>query len=289
VSKPSAAAAQWATASVYATSADPLAVGEPTKEDPSSIAVQGWDFLSRPRCTFLNHWMHEIGNWASWIDSFSSDAGAGEVLLHCDYLSIFSGDAVLATPTGLSLGSGGVPVTIAGAATLSEGLTVPSAVEIGFSSGGLANFTSGSQLLMASGSEIVGDPVFNGGTFTWASPQVVDTTTLSFAGTGHIRGRAPVVLNSSGAQTIGINNGDEFVVPVLSGTLAITLSTTGAGTGSRMRINACANIASGFSAQVTTAEGSYLMRADSGGLYTVCLDLVFYSGAWHTSCPVPAL
>jgi hypothetical protein len=237
----------------------------------------------------MNFWMHQAGLWATWIDQFSEDAGVGDVLLKSAYLSIAGGDALLATPTAISIGAGSVPVTIAGAATLTEGLTVPSAVEIGFASGGLANFTSGSQLLMQSGSEIVGDPVFNGGTWTWASPQVVDTTTLSFAGTGHIRGRAPVVLNSSGAQTIGINNSDEFAVPVLSGTLSLTLSTTGAGTGSRMRINACANIASGFSAQVTTAEGSYLMRADSGGLYTVCLDLVFYSGAWHTSCPTPAL
>jgi hypothetical protein len=55
-----------------------------------------------------------------------------------------------------------------------------------------------------------------------------------------------------------------------------------------MRINAFANIASGFSAQVTTAEVSpHLLRNDAG--YVACLDVVFYGGAWHVSCATPAL
>ena len=152
--------------------------------------------------------------------------------------------------------------------------------------GGDTTYDSGTHLEMLSGSEITGDPVFNGGTFTWAKPQIVDTTTLSFAGTGHMRTRAPFNLNNTGSQTVGINNGDEFVCPVLIGTLSLTLSTTGAGTGSRIRINAYANIASGFSLQVNTVEVAPVLMRNESGFY-VCLDVVFSGGAWHLSCAVP--
>lgn len=151
--------------------------------------------------------------------------------------------------------------------------------------GGDTTYDSGTHLEMLAGSEITGAPVFNGSTWTWAKPQIVDTTTLSFAGTGHMRTRAPFNLNTSGSQTVGINNGDEFVCPVLTGTLFLTLSTTGAGVGSRIRINAYLNIASGFTLHVDTVEATVLMENVSGSV--VCLDVVFYGGAWHLSCAVP--
>lgn len=152
--------------------------------------------------------------------------------------------------------------------------------------GGNETFDSGSKLEMLSGSEIIGDPVFNGGTFTWAKPQIVDTTTLSFAGTGHMRTRAPFNLNNTGSQTVGINNGDEFVCPVLMGTLFLTLSTTGAGVGSRIRINAYSNIATVYTLHVDTAELAPVLMANAPG-NIVCLDVVFYGGAWHLSCATP--
>jgi len=152
--------------------------------------------------------------------------------------------------------------------------------------GGDTTYDNGTHLEMLAGSEITGAPVFNGSTWTWAKPQIVDTTTLSFAGTGHMRIRSPFNLNTSGSQTVGINNGDEFVCPVLTGTLLLTLSTTGAGNGSRIRINAYSNIASGFTLHVDTAETAPVLMANAAG-NVVCLDVVFYGGAWHISCAVP--
>jgi hypothetical protein len=154
--------------------------------------------------------------------------------------------------------------------------------------GGDTTYDNGTHLEMLAGSEITGAPVFNGSTWTWAKPQIVDNTTLSFSGNGHMRTRGAFNLNSSGSQTVGINNGDEFVCPALTGTLTLTLSTTGAGTGSRIRINAYANIATGFSLSVDTAElAPVLMRNESG--YIAYLDVVFRGGAWHLSAAVPAL
>lgn len=267
----------WATTTLYATSNDPVAVGTPTKNDPASIVAQGWDYATRPDPTHFNHWMNEVGGWLGWVDTdvFSTEGGSFTLL---DAFALTGGSLALnlevTHPNGEDyFENGAFYITATGMVT--------------WQSGADALFASGSVLTLASGSEIQGSPNFNGGTWTWAKPQIVDTTTITFAGTGHIRDRARYNLNNTGAQTIGINNASEFVAPVLAGTLTLTLSTTGAATGSRMRINAFANIASGFSVSVTTAEATHLLRNNTG--FVNCLDVVFEGGAWHTSCATPAL
>lgn len=260
----------WATASVYATSNDPSAVGEPTKNDPSSISAQGWDYATRPDPTHFNFWQNAVGVWLDWAKDHAFGDDGGSYTLD-NYLTLQGNGLTVATSGELTITSDSF-FYLNGAGTVTA-------------TGSLA-LVSGAELNLASGSDIIGNPTFSGGTWTWASPQVVDTTTLSFAGTGHIRDRGTFALNTSGAQTVGINNGDEFVVPLLSGTLNVTLSTTGAGTGSRMRFTAHANIASGFSAVIVTPEGTYNMRADTGGTYYSSLDVKFYGGAWHTSVAV---
>lgn len=251
----------WATNTLFSTGAG---VGLPTKNSPSSIAADGWNYVFRPNPTHHNHWMNAVGVWLGWVntDVFSTEGGSYTLL-----------DVLTLTGAGLSLN---LEVTHpAGEQIFENGEFVVTAT-------GEITVQSGGELTLASGSTILGDPNFGGGTWTWAAPQIVDTTTLTFAGTGHMRNRGNFALNTSGSQSIGINNGDNFSVPLLSGTLSLTLLTTGAGTGAELTIEAHQNIASGFSATVTTAEGSYFMRADTGGIYTSSLTVKFYGGAWHT-------
>lgn len=77
----------WATTTNYATSNDPAAVGQPTKEDPSSISAQGWDFVQRPRPTYFNFWQNAVGVWLDWAKDNAFAADGGTYTLD-DYLAL---------------------------------------------------------------------------------------------------------------------------------------------------------------------------------------------------------
>lgn len=268
----------WATSSVYATSNDPSAVGQPTKNDPSSIAAQGWDYASRPDPTFFNYWQNEVGAWLAWTntDVFSTEGGT------------YNLSSVLA------LGSNGLTIWDAAELTITSdsyfylnGIgTITGTGSLVLASGADMVLASGANFTMTAGSTILGDPNFAGGTWEWASPQTVDST-LTFSGVGHRRDR--IANGANGNASYGIANGDEILIPLQTGAdHTYTLSTTGAGNGSRMRFSAVANNGS-YYVQIATAEGTFFLRnapGASGGLLAV-LDVVFFSGAWHASAPIP--
>ena len=259
----------WATTTNYATNPDPAMVGQPTKVDPGSLTAQGHLHVTRPNPRHMNFWQNAVGVWLGWVntDVFSTEGGSYTLL---DVFALTGGSLALNLEVTHPLGeqfyeNGSMFVT----------------------STGLVTFQSGSELDLASGSTIIGNPVFGGGTWTWASPQIVDTTTLTFAGTGHRRDR--ILAGADGNQAYGVNNADEVTIPLQTGANhTYTLGTTSAGTGSRMRFNATANTGA-FYVQIATAEGTYFLQnipGGAGGLLCV-LDVVYYGGAWHTSAPIP--
>jgi hypothetical protein len=256
----------WATTTLYATNPDPTMVGQPTKADPASIAAEGWKHITRPNPRFLNYWQNEVGSWLSWIntDVFSTEGGSYVLL---DAFALSGGSLTL-----------NLEVTHpAGEQFFENGELVVTAT-------GEITFQSGSELTLASGSTILGDPVFGGGTWTWAAPQIVDTTTLTFSGSGHARYRPFAAADDN--ATYGINNGDTFYIPNQGADHVYTLSTTGAGTGSRMAFTAEANTGS-FSVQIVTAEGTYFLRNVGGSTNLRYLEVEYFSGAWHTRLIVP--
>lgn len=256
--------ATWATTTNYATSNDPSAVGQPTKNDPSSIAAQGWDYATRPDPTHFNHWMNRVGTWIGWVKDNAIGVDGGTYVMD-DVIELRAQGITFSTLASCIIASTGGFFVVPGATAQISGTM---------------RWMSGGVLQLDSGMSITGSPAFSGTLWTWGAPQVVEST-LTLSGSGQIRHK-PFALNNTGAQTVGIANGDRFAVPLLAGTLTITLSNTGASTGTELTFEAHNNIASGFSCVVTTAEATYNMRADTGGTYYSSLTVYFYGGAWHT-------
>lgn len=255
--------ATWATTTNYATSNDPAAVGQPTKNDPASIEAQGWDYASRPDPTFFNHWMNRVGDWIGWVkdNAFGADGGIYTLEANLELrgafdLRVANSCSLVVRPTGKFYQQG-------------EGHLV---------NGSTTTVESGATLTIQNGVTFNGEVSFSGTGWTWAAP-VYNEATIKNQGTGHILIR-PFALNTSGSQTVGINNGDEFSVPNLSGGLTITLDPTGAATGCKVKFTAWEN-SSAFTADVTLAEGTYSLRAAAG--FPAALEAIFRGGAWHLS------
>lgn len=99
---------------------------------------------------------------------------------------------------------------------------------------------------------------------------------------GHILERP--IAGASSDHTYGINDADEVAVPQLTvASITYLLSATGAATGARMRFTAWANIGS-YTCHIDTVENTYFLGSSGD---TMCLDVVYRSGAWHTSNVTP--
>lgn len=256
----------WATTTLYATSADPSAVGQPTKNDPASIVAQGWDYATRPDPTHFNHWMNEVGAWLGWVDTYGLGADGGIYTLtnHLTLRGAFS----LKVDNGAAL-----EVTNDGFFYLAGLGNVQS--------GGTLTFQSGAVLQLDNGARIKGLAVYDpdGSDFWyWLGPQTVEAPILIGAG-GSVGWRA--VPGADGDFNYGNPLVDEVFIDDLSGDCTYTLDPPPAGTGTpRMRFNAWSQN-SLFTATIVTAEGSNTMRAASG--HTACLEVVYRGGAWHRS------
>lgn len=258
--------ATWATTTNYATSNDPSAVGQPTKNDPSSIAAQGWDYATRPDPTFLNHWMNRVGDWIGWVkdNAFGADGGIYTLEANLELRGAFdfriaNSCSLVVRPTGKFYQQGEGHLT----------------------SGSTTQVDNGAILTFENGATLKGLPVYDpdgGDFFYWLGPQVVEAPITIGAG-GSIGWRT--VSGADGDFNYGAIPVDEVFIGVLTGNCTYTLDAPPVGSGAvRMRFNAWGN-SSAFTASIMTAEGLHTMRAASG--HTGVLEVVYHSGAWHRS------
>ncbi len=199
----------WATTTLYATSNDPTAVGQPTKNSPASIEAQGWDYATRPDPTHYNYWQNEVGQWCQWVNdtALSTDGGSKTM---SDVLELMSqGITFSALASCIISATGGFFIVPGATAQVSGELEIMSA----------------GKLTCNSGSTIEGEIVLDNGTLNVQVPTLIQEDVEFDAGAR--RGNRYDVGAGDANQTINSANTDFFKMPagVLgAGRLAIMLN-----------------------------------------------------------------